>query len=218
MDKLCANETFWDVTQSWQAEQPVFSKCFQNLVLTCLPCLTLWAMATMYLPCVVRRTTSLAGKRGWMFWAKQLSGSMMLILGVISIFLVISHMMESRDGDTPIAQLIAPCARTATMMLVLVVVTMETAKGINSSVVLFIFWLLVVIGDIVQLYCVILQQFQDTSDNLVAAAMFYLTFALDLLQLSLHSFSDKSVTISQDKTPENSSSLPAWLTYCWTNR
>ncbi|XP_076445889.1 multidrug resistance-associated protein 1-like [Babylonia areolata] len=226
---LCGNETFWDTQKTWDGDWPELSACFQNLVLSCGPCLVLWAELLVYFPwllCQQQRARQRdSGFREWLFWAKQMSAIVLLVLCLIEVLIALGHVGGSRDTDTSsvaVADVLAPCFRSASMVMVVVVVGVERGKGtpFPSSPTLFVFWLLVVVTDLV---CGVVyfgvRHVQGTERwDLMEMALVVLSMAVSGIQLALHSLSSLAPSTSQEESPESVASCPSRLTYSWINR
>uniref|UniRef100_A0A3B4V2W9 Multidrug resistance-associated protein 1 n=1 Tax=Seriola dumerili TaxID=41447 RepID=A0A3B4V2W9_SERDU len=142
-DKFCSldrSDPFWDWNRTWYTANPDLTQCFQNTVLVWLPCLYLWVCAPIYL--IYLRSHD----RGYICMshlnkAKTAVGLLLWIICWSDVFY--SFWERSHGNSIPAAvHLVSPTLLGLTMLLAAMVIQYERMKGVQSSGVMLIFWLL----------------------------------------------------------------------------
>ncbi|XP_005090015.1 multidrug resistance-associated protein 1 [Aplysia californica] len=213
------DDPFWDVNLTWYQTWPQMTSCFQDTVLVWVPCGFLWLAAPFY-------TAHLAGVpsagRGASFtplFVAKLAGLVLLLM--MSVVDVVSAINENdRQGISLLkANVFAAALLSVTLLLALLFVIAERRKRFVTSGVMFIFWLLLTICNIVPFYSYIEEQIYDS--DVFEFSIFYIQFAFIVTQLLLHCWAEKPVlTYASPKkpSPELGASFPSRLTFWWLNK
>ncbi|CAL1532770.1 unnamed protein product [Lymnaea stagnalis] len=219
-DKLkgFCDDTIWDLQLTWYNSWPQFTECFQHTVLVWVPCGWLWLSAPIYMWYLASLPTHHTGKNFTKLFTIKLSCLCLLIL--ISV-LNIPHIIERKGvGENLLkADVFEPVVVSTTLVLALIFLTLEKRKGFVTSGVLFIFWLLLIISNIVNFYSLIKLEVYLKDEYLFA--MFYLQFLFYLVEFLLHCFvEDIEVPYKTTKkpSPELSASIPSRLSFFWLDR
>ncbi|XP_046554960.1 ATP-binding cassette sub-family C member 3-like [Haliotis rubra] len=103
-------------------------------------------------------------------------------------------------------------------------IQLERKKGIITSGVLWFFWLMTTLANIIPFYTKIILRSvtMDYSDHLFRFALFYIYFALLLTELVLHCFAEKMTRagyydLGKKPSPEQESSFFNRIIYWWIN-
>uniref|UniRef100_A0A8P4GUH6 ABC-type glutathione-S-conjugate transporter n=1 Tax=Dicentrarchus labrax TaxID=13489 RepID=A0A8P4GUH6_DICLA len=127
MEDLCTVsglDPLWDWNLTWYTSQPDLTQCFQHTVLVWSPCVYLWTCSPLYLLYLQLRP-----HRGFIPLSKLCCSK---------------TVRPSADAE--------PGTRTQrTLVLAVVIIQVERMKGCRSSVLLFLFWTLLVLCSLVPL-------------------------------------------------------------------
>uniref|UniRef100_A0A3B4X872 Multidrug resistance-associated protein 1 n=1 Tax=Seriola lalandi dorsalis TaxID=1841481 RepID=A0A3B4X872_SERLL len=198
-DKFCSldrSDPFWDWNRTWYTANPDLTQCFQNTVLVWLPCLYLWVCAPIYL--IYLRSHD----RGYICMshlnkAKTAVGLLLWIICWSDVFY--SFWERSHGNSIPAAvHLVSPTLLGLTMLLAAMVIQYERMKGVQSSGVMLIFWLLALLCATVTFRSKILQVLdQPLTVSVWRYTTFYSYYALLLVALFLSSLTDQPPLFSQ---------------------
>uniref|UniRef100_A0A4W3JBM4 ATP-binding cassette, sub-family C (CFTR/MRP), member 3 n=1 Tax=Callorhinchus milii TaxID=7868 RepID=A0A4W3JBM4_CALMI len=172
---------------------PDLTACFQDTVLVWIPCVYLWAVFPLYY--VYLRFNN----KGY-------------------IRVTILNRVKTVCGNlTQLTDIRVPLLLGVTMLLAVGLIQYERLRGVRSSGLLFIFWLIALLCGIVTARSRLLQG--GVSDRF-RFATFYVYFALLLVQLILSSFSEPPPLFSKLVTdpnpcPEDSAGFLSKITFWW---
>uniref|UniRef100_A0A8D3D6H4 ABC-type glutathione-S-conjugate transporter n=1 Tax=Scophthalmus maximus TaxID=52904 RepID=A0A8D3D6H4_SCOMX len=136
MEDLCSVsglDPFWDWNLTWYTSRPDLTQCFQHTVLVWFPCIYLWTCSPLYLLYLQLRP-----HRGVIPLSKLCCSKTVLVTMVIN---------QSINQSINDPMFIAPAPQVVAVVLMQV----ERMKGTRSSVLLFLFWSLLVLCSIVPL-------------------------------------------------------------------
>ncbi|XP_068192205.1 multidrug resistance-associated protein 1 isoform X2 [Antennarius striatus] len=212
---------FWDWNLTWYTTNPDFTHCFQSTVLVWLPCLYLWISAPIYL-CCLRNS-----HRGYICMndfnkAKTAVGFLLWIICWSDVFY--SFWERSNGRSVPAFLLISPTLLGITMLLATLLVQYERMKGVQSSGVMLIYWLLALLCATVTFRSKILQALhQPLTVSVWRYTTFYIYYALLLVALILSCLTDQPPLFSQaikdsNPCPETRSSFLSRITFWWITR
>ncbi|XP_064172603.1 multidrug resistance-associated protein 1 [Anguilla rostrata] len=221
IDRFCSldgSDPFWDWNRTWFASNPDLTQCFQNTVLVWVPCVYLWLCAPLY--CLYLRHHD----RGYICMthlnkAKTVLGLLLWVVCWADVF----YSFWERNRGVAIAPvyLVSPTILGITMLLAGGLVQYERMKGVQSSGVMLIFWLLAVLCATVAFRSKILQALgQPSSVDVFRCTTFYIYYALLLLSLALSCLSDSPPLFSQvvkdpNPCPELGASFLSKITFWW---
>ncbi|XP_041353920.1 multidrug resistance-associated protein 1-like isoform X2 [Gigantopelta aegis] len=214
MDNFCNGTLVWNEDTTWNHDWPEFTACFQDSVLVWVPCAWLWITAPLY---IYYLSTVLPGRvvSHCPYIGKLFVVVVLLLLSVLELLLVISHEQSGGFSIQLKSFLLAPVVKALTFILCFVLLVVERKKGLISSGVLFIFWLLLSISGIIPFYTKIIQQVY--TEDLLGFSLFYIYYMLVLLELLLHCFAEKPYS-TQSVCPETIASFLSRLSFWWANR
>ncbi|XP_053370822.1 multidrug resistance-associated protein 1-like [Clarias gariepinus] len=189
MDKLCnasGLDPFWDSNLTWHTRTPGLTKCFKHTVLVWIPCFYLWVCSpfyVFYLRCFHHGRISLSR----LCCAKTALGMCLVLLGILELLYVLFQ-----KGPDHMVLLLSSIIRSLTMVLAVYLIHLERIIGCQSSLFLFLYWMLTVICSIVNIQTILeevsLSGFLQSSPRWL---LFFSCFSLELVQLILSCFTDR---------------------------
>ncbi|XP_051242789.1 multidrug resistance-associated protein 1 isoform X4 [Dicentrarchus labrax] len=221
-DKFCSvdsSDPFWDWNRTWYTANPDLTQCFQNTVLVWLPCLYLWMCAPLYL-------LYLRGHdRGYICMshlnkAKTAVGLLLWIICWADVFYSFWERSHGSRVPAPV-YLVSPTLLGLTMLLATMLIQYERMKGVQSSGVMLIYWLLALLCATVTFRSKILQaQDQLSAVYVWRYTTFYIYYALLLVALFLSCLTDQPPLFSQavkdsNPCPELGASFLSRITFWW---
>ncbi|XP_060921677.1 multidrug resistance-associated protein 1 isoform X1 [Labrus mixtus] len=225
LEQFCSldrSDPFWDWNRTWNTSNPDLTACFQNTVLLWLPCLYLWMSAPVYL--LYLRSHD----RGYicMSHLNKAKTAVGLLLWITCWSDVFYSFWERNHGSSvpPPVLLVSPTVLGLTMLLATFLIQYERMKGVQSSGVMLIFWLLALLCASITFRSKILQALDQLSSVSVwRFSTFYIYYALLLLALVLSALSDQPPLFSQavkdqNPCPEPGASFLSRITFWWITR
>nr|XP_043873402.1 multidrug resistance-associated protein 1 isoform X1 [Solea senegalensis] len=220
-DRFCSvdgSDPFWDWNHTWYTANPDLTQCFQNTVLVWLPCLYLWICAPIYL--IYLRSND----RGYICMsvlnkAKTAVGFLLWMICWSDVFY--SFWERSYGSSVPaLVYIVSPTLLGLTMLLTTLLIQYERMKGVQSSGVLLIFWLLALLCATVTFRSKILQALNKSPVCLWTYTTFYSYYALLLVALILSCFTDQPPLFLQavkdsNPCPEAGASFLSRITFWW---
>lgn len=222
MDRLCGSgelgSKFWDSNLSVYTNTPDLTPCFQNSLLAWIPCIYLWAALPCYLfylrhhklgYIVLSRLSRLKTALGVLLWC----------ISWVDLFYSF-HGLIHGSSPAPVF-FITPLVVGITMLLATLLIQYERLRGVQSSGVLIIFWLLGVACAIIPFRSKILSAVAEGKiSDPFRFTTFYIYFALLLSALILSCFKEKPplfspVDVDPNPCPESSAGFFSRLTFWW---
>ncbi|XP_054614670.1 multidrug resistance-associated protein 1 [Dunckerocampus dactyliophorus] len=225
LDRFCSpdgSDHFWDWNRTWNTSNPDFTQCFQNTVLVWLPCLYLWLCAPIYL--IYLRSHN----HGYICMshlnkAKTAVGFLLWIICWADVFYSFWE-RNSDSRDRAAVHLVSPTILGLTMLLATLLIQYERMKGVQSSGVLLVFWLLALICATITFRSKVLQALDQPSAICVwRYTTFFVYYTLLLIALVLCCLSDQPPLFSQvvkdsNPCPEPGASFLSKITFWWITR
>uniref|UniRef100_A0A914X2S6 ABC-type glutathione-S-conjugate transporter n=1 Tax=Plectus sambesii TaxID=2011161 RepID=A0A914X2S6_9BILA len=214
---------FWNYTDSSNASFPIMTPCFQHTICPSIP-LSFVLLFTPFLIAYCSRHHDPSLK-----WTKRLVYK--LFLTCVAVFLSLAQLYLVVDGWLPnvLSYYISGVFTFITVIDVLLLLLLCVSKGVVTSGVLHITWILVVVSDIPQLLWWI-EQFKIQSDlssvpcGPVRFAFFITHFLTGLQLVFIHCFADvhhttgyENLTDSDKTMPELKRSFLNRITYWWVS-
>ncbi|KAF3845736.1 hypothetical protein F7725_002814 [Dissostichus mawsoni] len=192
MEELCSVSD-WNLT--WYTSRPDLTKCFQHTVLVWFPCVYLWTCFSS-LPVVPAASPTPRGHPAVQTLLQQDDPASVAapdtysgLFWLLEMFYVLVKKNEEIHNHLLI--LMGPLIRSLTLVLAVVIIQVERIKAMRSSVLLFLFWTLLVLCSLVPLKVDIEQIIeQGFSSDAVRFVAFFICFSLQLIELILSCFSD----------------------------
>uniref|UniRef100_A0A8C3AG31 Multidrug resistance-associated protein 1 n=1 Tax=Cyclopterus lumpus TaxID=8103 RepID=A0A8C3AG31_CYCLU len=185
-----------DWNRTWYTDNPDFTQCFQNTVLVWLPCLYLWICAPIYL--MYLRSHD----RGYICMshinkARTAVGLLLWIICWSDVFFSFWERSHSSSVPAPV-HLVSPTLLGFTMLLATFLIQYERMKGVQSSGVMLIYWLLALLCATVTFRSKIFQALDQPSTVCVwRYTTFYIYYALLLASLLLSCLTDQPPLFSE---------------------
>uniref|UniRef100_A0A8C3AGT5 Multidrug resistance-associated protein 1 n=1 Tax=Cyclopterus lumpus TaxID=8103 RepID=A0A8C3AGT5_CYCLU len=178
-----------DWNRTWYTDNPDFTQCFQNTVLVWLPCLYLWICAPIYL--MYLRSHD----RGYicMSHINKAVGLLLWIICWSDVFFSFWERSHSSSVPAPV-HLVSPTLLGFTMLLATFLIQYERMKGVQSSGVMLIYWLLALLCATVTFRSKI---FQPSTVCVWRYTTFYIYYALLLASLLLSCLTDQPPLFSE---------------------
>ncbi|XP_051056069.1 ATP-binding cassette sub-family C member 3 [Phodopus roborovskii] len=219
MDRLCGSGSkFWDSNLSVYTNTPDLTPCFQNSLLAWTPCIYLWAVLPCYLFYLRRQ------QHGYIVLThlsrlKTALGVLLWCVSWVDLFYSF-HGLIYGSAPAPV-YFVTPLVVGITMLLATLLIQYERLRGVQSSGVLIIFWLLCVICAIIPFRSKILSAIaQGKISDPFRFTTFYMYFALVLCSLILSCFKEKlplfsPKNVDPNPCPEASAGFLSRLTFWW---
>uniref|UniRef100_A0A8C9ZU68 Multidrug resistance-associated protein 1 n=1 Tax=Sander lucioperca TaxID=283035 RepID=A0A8C9ZU68_SANLU len=216
---------YQDWNRTWHTANPDLTQCFQNTVLVWLPCLYLWMCAPIYL--IYLRSHD----HGYICMshlnkAKTAVGLLLWIICWSDVF----YSFWERSHGTSVPALVhhvSPTLLGLTMLLATLVIQYERMKGVQSSGVMLMYWLLALLCATVAFRSKIFQALDQVSLNPAQYTTFYIFYALLLVSLFLSSLTDQPPPLlpghqrlgeTTNPCPEPGASFLSRITFWWITR
>uniref|UniRef100_A0A8C5H4M2 Multidrug resistance-associated protein 1 n=1 Tax=Gouania willdenowi TaxID=441366 RepID=A0A8C5H4M2_GOUWI len=209
------SDPFWDWNLSWNTTNPDFTQCFQNTVLVWVPCFYLWIFAPIYL--IYLRShgygyicMSLLNK------AKTIVGFLLWIICWLDVFYSLWERSNGSGIPAPV-HLISPTILGLTMLLATLLVQYERKKGIQSSGLMLIFWLIALLCATIVFRSKVLH---PLTVCVWRYTTFYIYYGLLLVSFILSCLTDQPPLFSQmvkdpHPCPEPGASFLSRITFWW---
>ncbi|KAI1883878.1 hypothetical protein AGOR_G00220620 [Albula goreensis] len=221
IDRFCSldgSDSFWDWNRTWHTQNPDLTQCFQNTVLVWVPCIYLWLCAPLY--CVYLRHHD----RGYICMthlnkAKTAVGLLLWMLCWADVFY--SFWERNQGAAVAPVYLVSPTMLGITMLLATFLMQYERLKGVQSSGVMLVFWLVAMVSATIPFRSRILQALdQGCAVDVFRYTTFYTYYALLLVSLVLSCLSDRPPLFSQaildpNPCPESGASFLSKITFWW---
>uniref|UniRef100_A0A663N716 Multidrug resistance-associated protein 1 n=1 Tax=Athene cunicularia TaxID=194338 RepID=A0A663N716_ATHCN len=205
----------WDWNLTWHTENPDFTPCFQNTVLVWIPCIYLWVcfpVYFLYLRCHDRGYIQMSNLNK----AKTALGLILWIVCWADLFY--SFWERSQNIFQAPFFLVRPTVLGITMLLATFLIQYERIKGVQSSGVMTIFWLISLLCAVVVFRSKIINALNTV--DAFRYATFCIYFILLLVQLILCCFPERPPLFSEtvndpNPCPEFSASFLSRITFWW---
>lgn len=224
-DEFCGPDTsglFWDWNRTWSSTNPDFSPCFHSTVLLWLPCCYLWICGPVYL------LHLRCHHRGYICMTRlnRARTVLALLLWIVcwsDVFYTFWERSATSRTSAPV-HLVSPTLVGVTMLLCVLVIQYERMKGVQSSGVMLVFWLLAVLCASATFRSKILAALSQPETAFEWRNLtFYLYYALLLVSLVLSCLTDQLPLFSRavsasNPCPELEASFLSKITFWWITR
>ncbi|NXM50930.1 MRP1 protein, partial [Gymnorhina tibicen] len=209
-----------DWNQTWPANTPGLTWCFESSITAWIPCAYLWICFPFYYLYLRHRNKGYI-RMSHIFKAKMVLGFILVILCFSNVFFMVWE--KSQGIPRTSAFFISPAVMGITMVLALFLTQTERMMGIQSSGVLLIYWLLSFVAALVmfssKIQHVLEKGFLEDHFHHVTT---YLYAGLVLGELVLYCLVDHAPFFSEadnnpNQCPEASSSFLSKITYWWVS-
>ncbi|KAM6054990.1 multidrug resistance-associated protein 1 isoform 2-T2 [Chlamydotis macqueenii] len=205
----------WNLT--WHTENPDFTQCFQNTVLVWIPCIYLWICFPVYF--LYLRSHD----RGYIQMSNlnKAKTALGLILWIVCWADLFYSFWESQNIFRAPFFLVSPTVLGITMLLATFLIQYERIKGVQSSGVMTVFWVISLSCATVVFRSKIIHALNtDTEVDAFRYVTFCIYFILLLVQLILCCFPERPPLFSEtvndpNPCPEFSASFLSNITFWW---
>ncbi|XP_055876896.1 multidrug resistance-associated protein 1-like isoform X2 [Biomphalaria glabrata] len=211
MAGLCSSP-LWDTNLTWNTPDPDFTHCFQKSFLALVPCYFFLFLAPLRI-CHLWRQKLHIIKWSWQSVLKVVVISILMLFAIYeAIFGIIKI---SNDSSKPIIDILSPLCVFLTMIVVLIVLVMERKRGVRSSSLMVLFWLLYLICEIIRIRSVI----RVAIDKGYVSPSLFIHYPCVLFAFILSAIVDaKPVDAAlkdEHQCPEKDSSFLSQITFWW---
>ncbi|XP_004691800.1 PREDICTED: multidrug resistance-associated protein 6 [Condylura cristata] len=213
----CASREVWNQTESEPAAAHLLSLCFLRTVGVWVPPLYLWVLGPIYLLYLHRHGKGYI-RMSPLFKAKMVLVFALILLGTSSVSTALWRIQRGMPEAPEF--LIHPTVWLTTMSLAVFVIHMERKKGVQTSGVLFGFWLLCSVFPATSIAQQVSQGgFQSDPFRHLST---YLYLALVVAQFLLSCLADQSPFFPKhpqksNPCPEAGASFPSKVTFWWVS-
>ncbi|XP_069173762.1 ATP-binding cassette sub-family C member 3 isoform X2 [Procambarus clarkii] len=144
------NGPLWNVSAAWESRVPEFGSCVERTVLVWTPCLLLWVSTILYLPFLKRRPLDPLPWTALIYTKLMVSVLMLVTAGVEVVWAWVEETIV-----VPPADYLASVVLLLTQVIHLTLVLVGRRRSERNSIVLWLFWLLMVLCGLPQLYTTI---------------------------------------------------------------
>ncbi|XP_059143338.1 multidrug resistance-associated protein 1-like [Physella acuta] len=217
--EFCGNSSIFDLDLLLNNTWPEFTLCFRNTLIVWVPCGFVWVCLPFYLVYLCCYADGFRIRVNKLNLSKTILSFLLCIVSVIDTVKVESDPRSQSDSIPDVVYLTGGI-KAATYLLTVILIQVERIKGIITSGVLWIFWFVTVIGNIIPFYTKI--KLKEYDSHLFTFSIFYVYYTLLLVQFILSSFSDKLSRggyqyLGERPSPEVSASFPNRLSFWWIN-
>ncbi|OWF48638.1 multidrug resistance-associated protein 1-like isoform X2 [Mizuhopecten yessoensis] len=216
MSDFCNGSSIWNASELIDGSFPEFSECFQQTLLVWIPCGVLLLAFPFYLSYLYREFNKLIVTNPCCCF--HITKLLVNVLLTCVVLIELIYQIKTQE-DPPLAVIIASTLKILAFMVSCLLTHILRIKGVHTSGLLFVFWLLMAIAGIIPTYTKLINEEYNT--NLFTFVPFFCYYFLVLLQLFLHCFAEHKLFILDDeekeRCPEGSVSILNQLYFWWMN-
>uniref|UniRef100_A0A0F7ZCE2 ATP-binding cassette, sub-family C (CFTR/MRP), member 3 n=1 Tax=Crotalus adamanteus TaxID=8729 RepID=A0A0F7ZCE2_CROAD len=217
MEAFCGS-SFWDSNLTLYTNNPDLTLCFQNTVLAWIPCFYLGCILPFYLLYLKYNN------RGYIVLSmlSRFKTAFAFVLWVVcwsNLFYAFHEISQNRTP--PPVFFVTPLIVGITMLAAMLLIQYERLHGVQSSGILIVFWFLCMLCAIGPLQSKIFRSpSQDQMEGRFRIIIFYIYFALILIEFILSCFKEKPpffspVNLDPNPCPELNSGFLSRITFWW---
>ncbi|XP_069125383.1 multidrug resistance-associated protein 1-like [Argopecten irradians] len=213
------NSPFLDEQQTWNTTDPDFSACFQKTVILWIPC----AFLVLVTPFHIYFLTKSQSPTIPFSWLNILKMVLSLTVAVAAIA-DIGKSLQQFATEEPVATVdfISPLILCLTMALATFLIQHERKHGLQSSGVMFLFWMMLLIAEILIFQSKVRTAVREGIDDMYRFVIFFIEFPLILVQFILTWFVDRrknefvpTAVVHDKPCPESDSSFISRISFWW---
>ncbi|KAJ0033820.1 hypothetical protein NQD34_000927 [Periophthalmus magnuspinnatus] len=215
--KLSGLDPLWDWNLTWYTERPDLTQCFQQTVLVWAPCIYLWTCSPFYLLYLLLHAPGPRLPLSSFCCVKTALAVILLCCCLVELLYIYALKEETHRN---VVFLLGPLLHIISLVLAVCVIQVERLKGVCSSILLFLFWLLTVLCSVVPLKVAVEQIIhQSFSSDPVRFTVLFLEVLLQFVQMLLSCFSDpppmSKTRPALRRCPEESASFLSQFFFFW---
>ncbi|XP_071454824.1 multidrug resistance-associated protein 1 isoform X2 [Hetaerina americana] len=216
LDKLCGSP-FWDLNVTWYTDYPEFTPCFKKTLLVWIPCIFLWVFSPLEFYYILK------SKNKNIPWT-ILNLSKFFIKAVLITVTIVdwSHSINASSSiEVYPVDYLAPVLRMISFAYAGVLLLFNLKKGLRSSGLLFLFWLLFCLCEAVQYRTQIMDATYDESyASSFSFVLFMIYYPLLVAMLFLNCFADAPPNFlhyppEKNPCPEKAASFLSRILFSW---
>ncbi|XP_050432447.1 multidrug resistance-associated protein 1 isoform X1 [Adelges cooleyi] len=215
-DRFCGSP-FWDNDLSWNTTNPDITLCFERTVLIWVPCLFVW----LFSPLEVYYLVSSKFRDipwNWLNISKLIGAILLCILTIADI--VYAVIQYTSDQPTYSVDFYTPLVKLVTFSFVMVLINANRARGLRSSGLIFLFWLMLAFLGAIQYRSEIRLALSDEPIKKYQYISYMVYYPLILVQFILNFFADAEPRLSdyppvEKPCPEMEASYPSRVLFSW---
>lgn len=220
LENYCGSP-FWNTSLTWNTTDPDFTPCFQKTVLLWTPCIFLCLLSPLELV-FIRKFPKRALDRNIQNIAQTFFMLVIILTQVIEYFHILYEHYEEKEIAS--VDFYSPIIAFITFVLCFILMLLQHRKGRHTSGILFIFWVLLNISNVIRFRSFMKKI--DQSSQFATSVIFinYIPyFTSCLFQFLLSCFADVSPVLEQvfneqKRSPEETASFLSRLTFVWFDR
>lgn len=228
MDSFCASP-LWQFNLTWNiTTQPDLTPCFQETILIWIPCLLLWVFAPLEIASVYRSERR--------YIPVTLLNLFKAFLATVLCLINVAELIEAlarTENNLPMVDYVTPIVKSLTYVLVFGLNVFHRNKGVHTSGLLFVFWVLMTLATVINFRSLLRSTFEDHTTSTIADwhiselrfTLRIVSAPIVIIQLVLACIADKKaqdpfMITGEDfshRSPENDASILSLMTFWWLN-
>ncbi|XP_074647217.1 multidrug resistance-associated protein 1-like isoform X2 [Tubulanus polymorphus] len=201
-DAACGKDrawAFWDYQATVNASSPELPLCFHWSIVGWTPCLLLWLCLPFHAG-LLSRLPSVPGRPGKLTIAKLTLSSALYLPLLLGIAKIIADEIMKSYHHKPVV-VVTPIVHLATVALSQFIVLFENVKARHTSGVMFVFWLVMVLFDILPFHLLVTRAHElitqsdkvQRINSIILLIIVCIVFAIHIAQFCLCLVADLSV-------------------------
>ncbi|XP_067009700.2 multidrug resistance-associated protein 1 isoform X3 [Anabrus simplex] len=218
MDKFCGSK-FWDLQVTWYTEDPDLTPCFQKTVLVWVPCAFLWIFSSLETYYILH-SKSRNIPWNWLNISKLIITCLLIVLSAADLGQAIQQ-NNSGEMERYSVDYYVPVIKMVTFGLAAVLLWYNRKRGLRTSGLLFIFWLLLVLFGVVQYRAELVRAKEGIDDKMLYQFVSYMIYyPLVVIMFLLNCKSDEAPRYTEhppveNPCPEQGASFLSRILFAW---
>ncbi|GAV02763.1 hypothetical protein RvY_13289 [Ramazzottius varieornatus] len=217
-------DPLWNSSVTWNTDKPDFTRCFQQTILTWIPCGFLW-LAIPWQAHQTYRSRFRTSRWTWLSLTKMILCSALLILAFAELIYFV-HRWQTTEvsraenvNEVADTEIIAPFLKFITFSLATLFIYIDRQRARPSSGTLFLFWLLLIVKEIVGFRSRIL--FPEKHSHAQSIPHYAQTIALPIIMVQFalscvaENFPARLSPYAVHPSPELLTSVPGRAIWSW---
>ncbi|XP_030761803.1 multidrug resistance-associated protein 1 isoform X2 [Sitophilus oryzae] len=219
LDDFCGS-TFWNLSLTWETDDPRFTPCFEKTVLVWIPCLFLWLFSGLE---VYYITNSKKKDIPW----NWLNVSKLAVTGILCVLMLsdfVTSLSSSKTEFVPSVDIYTPIFKLLSFILSAALLFFNKKYGLRTSGLLFLFWFFLGLCGAIQFRSEIRNaSTKEYPESYYSYITYLVYYPLVILMLLLNCFADRPPKITkypktQNPCPEEGASFLSRMVFAWFDR
>ncbi|XP_021375006.1 multidrug resistance-associated protein 1-like [Mizuhopecten yessoensis] len=213
------NSPFIDEQQSWNTTDPDFSPCFQKTVILWIPCAFL-VLVTPFHIYFLTKSQAPTIPSSCLSILKTVLAVLLAVAAIADIGKSVQQFIS--EEPVPTVDFISPLIFCLTMVLATFLIQHERKHGVQSSGVMFLFWLMLLTSGILIFQSKVRTAAGEGIDEVFRFVIFFIEFPVILIQFILTWFVDRrknefvpTAVVHDKPCPEADSSFISRISFWW---